>query len=255
MALLKQEHIKAPAFNICFPVDVVPWARSSFHWRAGSFVTAELAPYTRKALSGFAMSVVVSFEDDFHNAVGLGIRCICTWETMKGHFDRKERVFKCWDPTEAPRVKRDHIFVFYDAEMHPSAGEGMDQNMSADEFIFEFHTVSGKNTLLGANCMVTRCDVKVIMDSKGDTSFGAISRASEDMSNTEELPPPLPKKPEAKISSPPSSKPRKLSTVTSMVKSKRNVFSRWVGCVPRVRKIKRDNNKGITDREDLMAII
>ncbi|VVB14994.1 unnamed protein product [Arabis nemorensis] len=245
-----QEHIKAPAFNICFPADVCPW--SSFHSQgAGSSVTVDLAPYERKDLSGFAMSVVVSFQDDCHNTLGFGIRCICLWETKKGQFDRKERVFKCWDPTEAPRVERDHLFVLYDAEMHPGVGERMDQNMSAEKLIFEFQTVSGENMLLGANCVVTECDVKVIMDSKGDTSFGAISRENEDISNTEELPPPLPKKQESKICSPPSSKPQKLSTVPSKVKSKRNVLSRWVGCVPRVRKIKRDNHKGITDQENL----
>ncbi|KFK26011.1 hypothetical protein AALP_AA8G191300 [Arabis alpina] len=247
-----QEHKKTLEFNICFPTDVCPL--SSFHSRpAGSSVTVELAPYARKSLSGFAMSVVVSFQDDCHNVKGLGIKCICIWETKEGHFDRKERVFKCWAPTEAPGVETDHLFVFYDAEMHP--GERMDPSMSADKLIFEFHTVSGENMLLGANCMVTECDVKVIMDTKGDTSFCAISRASEDISITEEIPSPLPIKPEAKICSPPSSKPHKLSTVTSKVKSKRNVFSRWVGCVPRVRKIKRVDNKGLTDRENLMAII
>lgn len=225
----------------------------SFHGQASSFAMVELAPFMRKALSGFAMSVIVSFWDDCHNDVGLGIRCICTWETKEGHFDRIERVFKCWAPTEAPRVCEDHIFFLYDAEIHPGAGERMDQNMSADQFKFEFQTVSGEDKPLGANCVVTGCCVKVIMNSKGVTSFSVVSRASENISTVEELPPHFPKEPEAKICSPPASKPHKLSTVASKVKSKRNVFSRWVGCVPRVRKMKRDNKK---DREkDLIAIL
>nr|WID60867.1 CHS3 protein [Arabidopsis thaliana] len=238
-----QEHNKAPAFNICFPADVCP---GSFHWQASPFAMVELAPFMRKALSGFAMSVIVSFWDDCHNDVGLGIRCICTWETKEGHFDRIEKVFKCWAPTEAPRVAEDHIFFLYDAEIHPGAGERMDQNVSADEFKFEFQTVSGENKPLGANCLVTDCCVEVIMNSKGVTSLSVVSRASEDISTVEEL------RPQEKICSPPSSKPHKLSTVASKVKSKRNVFSRWVGCVPRVRKIKRDNKK---DLDELVAII
>ncbi|XP_010492763.1 PREDICTED: protein DA1-related 4-like isoform X2 [Camelina sativa] len=238
-----QEHIKAPAFNICFPADVFP---GFFDWQASEFAVVELAPFTRKALSGFAMSVIVSFRDDCHNDVGLGIRCICTWETKEGHLDKIEKVFKCWNPAEAPTVEREHIFVLYDAEIHPCAGERMGQNMSADEFKFEFQTVSGDNKPLGVNCVVTDCGVEVIMNSKFDTTFSAVSRASVDI---EEVPPHIPKEPEAKISFPPSSKPAKLSTVASKVKSKRFVFPGWVGCVPRVRKIKRDNKK------DLMTLI
>lgn len=199
----------------------------------------EVPSSMRKTLSGFSMSVFVSFRDDYYNAKGLGIRCIFTWETKEGHFDRIERVFKCWAPTEAPRVRDDHIFFLYDAEMHPGAVEGIDQNVSA-ELKFEFQTVNGENKPLGTDCLVTKCDVKAIMESKGDTSFSVVSRASEDIRSIEELLSPLPKTPEAKFCSSPSSKPHKLSTVASKVKSKRNVFSRWVRCVPRVRKIKRD---------------
>ncbi|CAN8300407.1 unnamed protein product [Cochlearia groenlandica] len=235
-----QVQTKAPALNVCLPAYVC--LPSSFHWQASSFVMVELAPCTRKALSGFAMSVVVSFRSDSHNVVGLGIRCICKWETKTGHHETIEKIFKCWDPKEAPRVVEDHIFVLYDAEMHPGGGEGMDQIMSTNKLKFEFDTVSSENKPLGANCVVKKCDVKVIMDSNGDVSFSAGSRrASEDMNNIYELPPPLPEKAETKICSSPSSKRHKLSTtVASNMKPKLSALSKWVGCVPRVRRIKRE---------------
>lgn len=227
MASMKQEHIKASTFNICFPADACP--RYSFQWQESHFVTVALAPCMRKALSGFAMSVLISFRDDYHNAVGLGIRCICRWKTKKGTFDQIERVYKCWAPRQAPGVQKDHIFVLYDAKMHVGSGEGMDQITLADVLRFEFHTVSGENKHLGANCAVAECDVKVIMDSKDDTILTAVSRASEEISNIEELPLPLPKKPEATICSPPFSNPHKLFNVASKVKSEGSVLSRWVG--------------------------
>lgn len=243
--MLKQEYIKGHTFNICFPAFACPW--SYVQWRENSFAMVEVAPSMRKTLSGFSMSVFVSFRGDYHNAVGLGIRCIFTWETKEGHFDRIERVFKCWAPTEAPGVRDDHIFVLYDAEMHPGGGEGIDQKVSA-ELKFEFQTVSGENKPLGADCLVTKCDVKAIMDSKGDTSFSVVSRASEDIRSVEERLSPLPKKPEAKFCYSPSSKPHKRSTVASKVKSKRDVFSRWVSCVPQVRKIKREKKRARRSR-------
>ncbi|XP_020877773.1 protein DA1-related 4 [Arabidopsis lyrata subsp. lyrata] len=231
-----QEHVKAPAFNVCFPADACPWY--SFQWQESHFVRVTLAPCMRKALSGFAMSVLVSFRDDYHNAVGLGIRCICRWKTKKGNFDQIERVYKCWAPREAPGVQKDHIFVLYDAKMQVGPDEGMDQIMSSDVLVFEFHTVSGENKPLGANCAVTECDVKVIMDSTGDTKFSAVSRASEDISNIEELPPPLPKKPEATICSPPFSNPHELFNVASKVKSEgSSILSRWDSKVKSIYKL------------------
>nr|WID60880.1 CHS3 protein [Arabidopsis thaliana] len=218
-----QEHIKAPGFNICIPADTCQ--KSSFHWRTGSFVMVELAPCKRKALSGFAMSVLVSFRDDHHNAVGLGIRCVCTWKTKTGHSNRIERIFQCWAPKEAPRVERDHIFVFYDANMHPCVGKGMDHMMSIDELKFEFHTVSGENKALGEKCVVTDCDVRVVMDSQGDSSLG------EDSNTIQDIPPEFSKELKAKKVSPQHSKPHELSIVGNVAKRIRNMGNKvrkWV---------------------------
>ncbi|KAG7602634.1 NB-ARC [Arabidopsis thaliana x Arabidopsis arenosa] len=218
-----QEHIKAPGFNICIPADTCQ--KSSFHWRTGSFVMVELAPCKRKALSGFAMSVLVSFRDDHHNAVGLGIRCVCTWKTKTGHSNRIERIFQCWAPKEAPRVERDHIFVFYDANMHPCVGKGMDHMMSIDELKFEFHTVSGENKGLGEKCVVTDCDVRVVMDSQGDSSLG------EDSNTIQDIPPEFSKELKAKKVSPQHSKPHELSIVGNVAKRIRNMGNKvrkWV---------------------------
>ncbi|KAJ0261117.1 Protein DA1-related 4 [Hirschfeldia incana] len=193
-----QELTEAPAFNICFPADTCQNQNTTFHWREGSFVMVERTPCTQKAMSGFAMSVLVSFMDDSHNAVGLGIRCICTWETKNAHFGRIEKVFKCWAPTEAPRVEKDHIFVFYDAGMHPGAGEKTDSSMSDGEIKFEFHTVCGENKLLGATCMVIECGVQVIKAPTSHKLVSGIIRESGTRSIIEEDAPPLPGKLEAK---------------------------------------------------------
>ncbi|KAF8087542.1 hypothetical protein N665_0579s0008 [Sinapis alba] len=177
-----QERIKAHRFNICFAADSCP--RMNSHLRAGSFATVELTQFTQKALSGFAMSVLVSFRDNLYNAVGLGIMCICTWGTKKANFRRIERVFKCWAPTQAPNVKKDHIFVFYDSEIHPGAAEPAD---SDDEIKFEFHTMSWENKLLNAtSCMVIECGVQVIMAPTGDKLVCGIIKGSEDISIIEE---------------------------------------------------------------------
>lgn len=245
MAWLKQEHIKTRAFNMCFPAD----KRHStfFRWREGPCVTVERPPRTQKTLLGFAMSVLVSFPEKSHDLADLGIMCTCTWGTKKGHFGKIERVFKCWTPTEAPSVEKDHMFVLYDSEIHPDAGEQTD---SDDEIKFEFHTVSGENKLLGdTSCMVKGCGVKVITPPEADKLVSGITRESEAINIIEEdtivtdqeetLPSPgepevtsagdieheyLHQKPEATSSSSSSSESHK------QVKSKGIAIWKWLAC-------------------------
>ncbi|XP_056847076.1 protein DA1-related 4 isoform X2 [Raphanus sativus] len=208
----QQELFKTSAVNICVPADARQ--KSPFRLSAGPNVKIELAPWTRKDLSGFAMSVVVSFRDDHHNVVGLGIRCTCTWRTRNGHVDQIERVYQCWAPTEAPKVEWDHIFVFCDTEMHLRDGE----EISDDEIKFEFQTVSGENKLLGASCMVTECDVQAITPRTGDTTVSGIIEESEvvTVSIIEEDTPSSPKEPKATTCSLSSSEPQTSpSNVTS----------------------------------------
>ncbi|KAL0672782.1 hypothetical protein Bca4012_000763 [Brassica carinata] len=240
-----QEHIKTRAFNMCFPAD----KRHStfFRWREGPCVTVERPPHTQKTLLGFAMSVLVSFPEKSHDLADLGIMCTCTWGTKKGHFGKIERVFKCWTPTEAPSVEKDHMFVFYDSEIHPDAGEQTD---SDDEIKFEFHTVSGENKLLGdTSCMVKGCGVKVITPPEADKLVSGITRESEAINIIEEdtivtdqeetLPSPgepevtsagdiehqyLHQKPEATSSSSSSSESHK------QVKSKGISIWKWLAC-------------------------
>ncbi|KAF2539171.1 hypothetical protein F2Q68_00022526 [Brassica cretica] len=204
----QQEPLKTSAVNICIPADARQ--KSSFLLSLGPNVKIELAPRTREALSGFAMSVVVSFRDNYHNVVGLGIRCTCTWTTRNGHPDQIERVYQCWAPTEAPEVGWDHIFVLCDTEMHLRDGEELVSNICDDEIKFEFQTVSGENKLLGDSCMVTECNVQAITARTGDTTVSEIIEESEVVSIIEEDTPPLPKEPaEATTYSLSYSKPRK----------------------------------------------
>ncbi|KAH0888415.1 hypothetical protein HID58_050844 [Brassica napus] len=152
------EHIKASEVTICIPLDACQ--TSHFLLQAGPIVTIDLAPWTGKPISGFTMTVVVSFQDDYHNTVGLGIRCICTWKAKSGYSKITERIFQCWTPTEAPNVDLDHIFIFYDTEMHPSGEKH--PNLWDEEVKFEFHTVSWEKKLLGANCKVAFCGGRII---------------------------------------------------------------------------------------------
>lgn len=243
--LLEQELIKAPEIIICIPADARQ--KSSFLFQEGPEAMIKLAPSTRKPLLGFAMSVVVSFQDDYHNVVGLGIRCLCTWKTKDGFYDKLERLFQCWAPTEAPKVEWDHIFIFYDTEMHPS---GIEENLKfwADEVKFEFRTVSWDKKILGAHCSVTLCGVEVITASTNDTIPSEITRESEaTISVIEEHPPTSSRVLEAKTPNPPSSsEPREVSSAHRKLRSKGTMLWKWV------KRIRRDKKKKTSaDREQL----
>lgn len=255
---LTQELIKASEVTICIPLGARQ--RSYFLLQTGPNVTIDLAPWTRKPISGFSMTVVVSFQDDYHNTVGLGIRCICTWKAKSGYYKRTERVFQCWAPTEAPKVDWDHIFIFYDTDMHPS-GENH-RSLWDEEVNFEFHTVSWERKLLGANCEVTFCGVKIIaapipseitIESEATTSIiiedypptsseattSIIIKDYPAKSSTIVL--------EAKSPTPlPSNEPPKVLSAQSELRSEVTMLSK---CVKTARRDK--NKKPSTDREQV----
>nr|WID60887.1 CHS3 protein [Arabidopsis thaliana] len=260
LARAKQEElIKAPEVIICIPMDTRQ--RSSFRLQAGRNAMTDLVPWMQKPISGFAMSVVVSFQDDYHNDVGLRIRCVGTWKTWNNQPDRiVERFFQCWAPTEAPKVVADHIFVLYDTKMHPSDSEENHISMWAHKVKFEFHTVSGENNPLGASCKVTECGVEVITAATGDTSVSGIIRESEtitiiekeDTIIDEEDTPLLSRKPEETNRSRSSSELQKLSSTSSKVRSKGNVFWKWLGCFPLQPKNLRSRSRRTTALEEAL---
>ncbi|KAL0735637.1 hypothetical protein Bca4012_011847 [Brassica carinata] len=245
----QQELNVAPEASICIPIDARQ--RPLFRLQASPNAKIDLSPWTQKSLSGFAMSVVVSFKDDYHNALGFGIRCVCRWKKT-GNNDQPdrtlERFYQCWAPLEAPKVEWDHIFVFYDSKMLPTAIEENHSDMSAAEVTFEFHTVSWGNKLLGDTCRVTECGVQVI---KPPTD--GITTESEAISIVEDHPPPRAsssKELEAKTRSLSSSEPHKFSTVTRNGRSTNTMLRKLVGrCFSRVKKSRKDRTKTLTDRE------
>uniref|UniRef100_A0A1J3FF21 Disease resistance protein RRS1 n=1 Tax=Noccaea caerulescens TaxID=107243 RepID=A0A1J3FF21_NOCCA len=182
----QQELVKALAFSICAPSGV--GQTPSYNLQTGSFATIELTSSLRKTLLGFAIFVVVTFLDDSHSNAGLGVRCISTWKTKKKVTSRVEKVFRCWAPREAPEVQRDHMFVFYeDAKMHQCGDEDNETNLLADHVKFEFQAVSGRNKVLGGNCMVTECDVCVIKSASGVASLSVISASKVNKNHSPKL--------------------------------------------------------------------
>ncbi|KAL0647627.1 hypothetical protein Bca4012_045918 [Brassica carinata] len=179
LARAKQQELnQAPEVSMCIPIKARH--RALFSLQFSSNAKIDLSPLIQKSLSGFAMSVVVSFKEDYPNALGFGIRCVCTWKSGDDEPDRiLERFYQCWAPLEVPKVERDHIFVFYDTGMHPSASED-----NRAEVTFEFHTVSWGNKLLGDTCRVTECGVQVIKPAPTDgitTESEAIRTIEEDL--------------------------------------------------------------------------
>ncbi|CAF1780934.1 BnaCnng41130D [Brassica napus] len=225
LARAKQQELnEAPEVSMCIPIKARH--RALFSLQFSSNAKIDLPPLIQKSLSGFAMSVVVSFKEDYHNALGFGIRCVCTWKSGDDEPDRiLERFYQCWAPLEVPKVERDHIFVFYDTGMHPSASED-----SRPEVTFEFHTVSWGNKLLGDTCRVTECGVQVIKPpTDGITTESEAIRIIEDD---------LPSRPSSRE---PEAKTRSLSS--------RDMLRKLVGCFSRVKKSRKDRTKTLTDRE------
>lgn len=125
---------------------------------------------------GFAILVEVSFSKDFHGADGLGFRCVCRWNDKKGHAHRIENSFHSWDPCEAvPKIKDDHMFVFFDLKTHPSIFERDVSDILADLVVFELFLVNKEEKIVGDSCRVTKCGVYVINDAAGSSSQNTIT--------------------------------------------------------------------------------
>ncbi|RID78193.1 hypothetical protein BRARA_A01042 [Brassica rapa] len=184
-----QEHINAPAFSICIPASA--GHQSSVNFQAGSSVMIQLAPGMLKTLSGFVLSVVVEFWNNYSNTAGFGIKCIC----RKSRIDlspRLERIFHCWAPKEPTTVQRDHMFVFGSVKMHHA--EAVNHDFLSDSVTFEFHPVNSENQLLGDSCTVKRCGVYLITEATGNTTLSAkrpsSSMDSGGLSSMEHVAPP-----------------------------------------------------------------
>ncbi|XP_010449344.1 PREDICTED: disease resistance protein RRS1-like isoform X1 [Camelina sativa] len=184
----QQEHNNPLAFSICIPAYA--GHEFSFNFRAGSSVMIELTPGMLRSLSGFTLSVVVEFRDNYRNVAGFGIKCICR-KARRDLSPRLERIFHCWAPKEAPTVRKDHMFVFGNAKMHPA--DGIDHDFLAGWLTFEFHPVNWKNKLLDDSCTVKRCAVYLITTTTCDKTHGAKRPSSmnlEEISSVEHLAPP-----------------------------------------------------------------
>ncbi|CAH8346090.1 unnamed protein product [Eruca vesicaria subsp. sativa] len=163
----EQEHINAPAFSICIPASA--GHQSSVNLQAGSSVRIQLPPGMLKTLSGFALSVVVEFWENYSNTTGFAIKCLCR---KSGNLSpRLERIFHCWAPKEPTTVQRDHMFVFGSVKMHNA--EAINHDFLSDSVTFEFHPVNCENQLLSDSCSVKRCGVYLITDATCDTALSA----------------------------------------------------------------------------------
>ncbi|KAJ4867889.1 Disease resistance protein (TIR-NBS-LRR class) family [Raphanus sativus] len=134
----QQKLEKVLAVRLCLPCRDSKY-RLHPYLQPGSSVMLRLNHYSRSMLVGFALFVEVSFSKDFHNAAGLGFRCVCRWNDKKGRGHRLENVFKCLPPGEAvPKITKDHMFVFFDLKMHPSTF------ILADLVVFDLYPVNNE---------------------------------------------------------------------------------------------------------------
>ncbi|EOA18502.1 hypothetical protein CARUB_v10007054mg, partial [Capsella rubella] len=184
----QQENNNLLAFSICIPVYA--GHKFSVNFKAGSSVLIELTPGMLSTLSGFTLSVVVEFWDNYRNAAGFGIKCIC--RKARGDLSpRLERIVHCWAPKEAPTVQKDHMFVFGNVKMH--IADGIDHDFLADRVTFEFHPVNWQNKLLDDSCTVKRCAVYLITTTTYEKTHGSKRPSSpnlEELSSVELLAPP-----------------------------------------------------------------
>ncbi|CAE6218406.1 unnamed protein product [Arabidopsis arenosa] len=174
-----QKLITVSAFSICAPAsvglksstDVLASEGLKSSMQKGSFVVIHLTSSLRKTFLGFVMSVVVSFRDNYYNAAGFSIRCTCIRKMKNGLSHSLEKVFQFWAPMEASRIKKDHIFVFYDAKIPSDAREGNNLYIFDELVEFEFRPVNNQNEVLADSCEVKNCGVYVVTDASGDTSL------------------------------------------------------------------------------------
>lgn len=122
-----------------------------------------LNPSWKNTVSGFAMLVEVAFSEDYSDANGFGINCVCRWKNKEGHSHRIERNLHCWaEGKAAPKVRKDHMFAFCDVKLRVSTDKGNDPDIWADLVVFEFFPVNQHTKRLDDSCTVIRCGVYAI---------------------------------------------------------------------------------------------
>lgn len=184
LASQEQEHSNTFAFSVCIPASA--GHRTSINFEAGSSVMVELTPGILKTLSGFALSVVVEFWDNYSNAAGFGLKCICR-NTRTDLSPRLEKIFQFWSPKEAPTVQKDHMFLFGFVKMN--SAEGDDHDVLADLVTFEFHPVNANNQPLDDSCRVKQCGVYLITAATCGITLSA-KRPASCMDSLEDISPP-----------------------------------------------------------------
>lgn len=165
-ASLEQEHSNVPGSSICIPAST--GHNSSVDFQAGSSVAIELTPGILK--TGFALSVVVEFWENYRNVSGFGIWCICR-KTRTDLSRRLNKIFHCWAPKEAPTVRKDHMFVFGFGKR--DLAEGIFHDFLADSITFEFYPVDWQNQLLVDSCKVKNCGVAFVIATTCETALSA----------------------------------------------------------------------------------
>ncbi|EOA12792.1 hypothetical protein CARUB_v10025742mg [Capsella rubella] len=165
---------KAPTFSFSAPSHANQNAPLGL--QPGSSVMTRLNPYWRNMLVGFGMMVEVAFSEDYCDATGFGISCVCRWSNKEGRSYKIERNFHCWPPGKVvPKVLKNHTFVFCDINMSPSTDGGNDPGIWADLVVFEFFPINQQTKSLIDRFTVTRCGIRVIDVTTGYTSLKNIS--------------------------------------------------------------------------------
>ncbi|KAG7532624.1 WRKY domain [Arabidopsis thaliana x Arabidopsis arenosa] len=163
---------KAPTFS--FSVPSHKNQNATFGLQPGSSVMTRLNTSWWNTLVGFGMLVEVAFSEDYCDATGLGISCVCRWSNKDGRSCRIERNFDCWAPAKVvSKVGKDHTFVFCDVNMCPSTGN--DPDIWAGLVVYEFFPINQQTKCLDDRFTVTRCGVRVINVTTGNTSLENIS--------------------------------------------------------------------------------
>lgn len=152
----------ASSFTVPSPAS----KKITFDMQSGSSVIVQLGSSWRNIL-GFAILVEVAFSEDYHEAGGFGISCICRWKDEEYVSHRLEKNFNYWTTGEG--VLKDHMFVFCDINMYPGCCEGNDSTILAELVVFEFFTVDKQEGSLDESCIVTKCGVYVITAADRDT--------------------------------------------------------------------------------------
>ncbi|KAG7540173.1 Toll/interleukin-1 receptor homology (TIR) domain superfamily [Arabidopsis thaliana x Arabidopsis arenosa] len=147
----------ASSFTVPSPAS----KKITFDMQSGSSVMVQLGSSWRNIL-GFAILVEVAFSEDYHEASGFGISCICRWKDEESVSHRLEKNFNYWTTGEG--VLKDHMFVFCDITC-----EGNDSTILAELVVFEFFTVNKQKGSHDESCTVMKCGVYVITAADQDT--------------------------------------------------------------------------------------